>query len=228
MARGVFDQVICVSNSVHTAIQPLIGRLPCTVVPNGTAIPPKQDRQPHGPSPVFGIAMRLNADKGALCIPDIAQELAAQCPGAKLLIAGDGDAAAKLSLLIRSHHLSDVAVQLGYCAEMADFWSRVDVSLFISPRDTFGLTIIESMAHGVPVVGFRSGAGSDEVLLQTDRDFVVESGQPRQLVRTALELYRNQSRMDNFRTCGMTLVQERYSISAVTARVAEIYREMPR
>jgi glycosyltransferase involved in cell wall biosynthesis len=225
IARRLFDRVICVSESVRRAIQPLIGSLPSVVVPNGTRVPPKPNSRSPNKTPVFGIVMRLNRDKGALRVPDIAGELRAQCPGAKLLLAGDGDAAAEVASLIQSRGLSEVVDQLGYCGDMPGFWSRVDVSLFISPSDTFGLTIIESLAHGVPVVGFCASGGSDEILREIEGAIAVESTEPTDLVRTALKLYSEKSRLSELRVRGMRAVRERYAMSDVAAKITDIYEE---
>jgi glycosyltransferase involved in cell wall biosynthesis len=52
----------------------------------------------------------------------------------------------------------------GFVSPIGRFWADVDLAAFTSPCESFGLSLIEPVAAGVPAVGYLTGAGSDEVI----------------------------------------------------------------
>lgn len=96
-------------------------------------------------TPVFVYVGRVAIEKNITAFLD------ASLPGSKLII-GDGPAKAELAETYR-----DKAMFVGYKRgqELVDLLSIATVSVFPSKTDTFGLTILESMACGLPVAGYN-------------------------------------------------------------------------
>jgi glycosyltransferase involved in cell wall biosynthesis len=77
----------------------------------------------------------------------------------KLLIAGKGPAEKDLKRLAVDLGLKDNVVFLGMIKKKTDFFSQVDCVIIPSIQaESFGLTIIESMMAGLPVIASRIGA----------------------------------------------------------------------
>ena len=228
LLRRLCDAVVYVSESVKSESASFPRKTAMDTIANGISIPAleKARRKPSTDAPVFGVAMRLTIDKGASEIPKLAAELNARCPAAQLVIAGEGPARTDLENEIHRLKLSHAVTFLGHCAEMANFWSQIDVSFFVSPRDTFGLTIVESVANGVPVFGYRTGAGSDELLANLAPQPYHPKTTAGELVETALVLIRNPTAYAEAQRSSHARAVQDYDLQTCAGRLNAIYRRI--
>lgn len=228
LVRHLSDAFICVSHSVRAEVTAVFPRQRAFTVANGVKISsmPSLAKSLRDRAPVFGIAMRLFHDKGAMEICRIASELARQCPSSRLLVAGDGPAAPEVKQVVERLGLAYSVIFLGHCSDMEDFWSQIDVSFFVSPRDTFGLTIIESNARGIPVVAYRTGTGSDEVLGVINNEFHAPAGDASELVRQAVRLSADQPLYENVRQQFRSRVASNYDLAKCATEITKVYHEV--
>ena len=111
-------------------------------------------------------AGRLDREKR----PDIVLEAFARLPadfGAVLVLAGDGPLRASLEQRAaevgRAHVLPFIADR----GELARLYASADVYVSAHGHETFGLSVVEAQACGLPVVGVRGGAMIDRVRPET-------------------------------------------------------------
>ncbi len=103
--------------------------------------------------PVVGIIARLVKDKGHEYVLRAVKLLEKEYPSLKLIIAGDGPNRAALESLTAELELEEKVRFTGTVTDIAEFLSAMD--LFTLPatwREGFGLSIIEAMACGKPVI----------------------------------------------------------------------------
>lgn len=128
-------------------------------VGRGEAPPPAQG------APVLLCAGRVVHDKGMDVAIDALALLAADFPGARLRIAGDGPERARLTRRARSRGLGDRVEFLGWVppAHMPELVSRSSIVLCPSRLEGFGLVALEAALAARPVVAARVG-GLPEVV----------------------------------------------------------------
>lgn len=85
-----------------------------------------------------------------------------RCPDLHLLMAGEAFAEGRMlaeDIARRSHRsgLRDQIRNVGFWPDMTELYDAADVYMLTSERDPLPLTVLEAMAHGVPVVATRSG-----------------------------------------------------------------------
>jgi glycosyltransferase involved in cell wall biosynthesis len=132
-----------------------------TVIPNGldfgglnfdpaarTAV-----REQFGISPgtfVIGTLGRLDPNKRI----DLAIEAAAPLLGdaCKLLIIGRGEEGERLETVAARHGVAEHVIFGGYQADMTAMLSAFDLNLTASLQETFGLSVLEALANGLPVL----------------------------------------------------------------------------
>ena len=113
-------------------------------------------------------ACRLVGWKGIYYAIKAVAELIGKGYSLKYLIAGDGEERGKLEALAKESNISDNVVFLGRMqnSELPLYYSLADIAVFPSVADeTFGISIAEAMACGVPVVSTRVG-GIPEVVIE--------------------------------------------------------------
>ena len=174
LANWRADRVVAPSRAVADAFVDAGGRADLVaVVPNGVSLPgPAADtgarssgrRHPDLPEGfVFGIFSRLAPWKGQ----HVAIEALAQLEGACCLIVGaalfgEGDYARELRVLARQLGVADRIRFLGHREDVVELMRQVDVVVHpsISP-EPFGLTVVEAMLAGTPVLASRGGAAAE-------------------------------------------------------------------
>jgi glycosyltransferase involved in cell wall biosynthesis len=94
-------------------------------------------------------------------------------PKALFLIAGDGEERARLEGLSRELNIEEHVKWLGWQKDMSRFYKCLDVMLFNSDWDAVGLTPIEAICHGVPLVASVQQGGLNEILNKDDYGFLI-------------------------------------------------------
>lgn len=136
-------------------------------LPSDAATPPRQF--------VIGCMGRLVPGKGFGDVLVAAREVLRK--GARLRVAGDGPERPSLEKRSRELGLTQSVEFLGWVADAAAFWATCDVAVVPSHQsiESFGLTAVEAMASGRPVVATRNG-GLPEVVAHNATGFLVEPG----------------------------------------------------
>jgi glycosyltransferase involved in cell wall biosynthesis len=96
-------------------------------------------------------------------------------PDVELLVAGDGTHRDRLESLAETLGVADQTNFLGFVpdAELPSLYSSSDAFLFLSRYEGFGLTFLEAMASGTPVIGTPVG-GFPDIVTDGEEGFVVE------------------------------------------------------
>jgi len=124
----------------------------------------------------IGSVGRLRPGKGMDCLIRAFAQLRTQLP-ARLVLAGDGPARARLELLVRELGLQEDVEFLGWVMDVAEHWRGCDIAVFPPDRwpEPFGLAALEAMACGKPVVASRIGA-LPEIVVDGDTGHFVSPG----------------------------------------------------
>jgi len=106
------------------------------------------------------------------------------------------------------------------------FLQSIDVFSMPSPyADPKGLSLLESMANGAPVVQPSRGA-FPEIVGKTGGGVLFDPNEPKILAATLDELARNHDRLRQLSLKAAAGVRERYSISNMAKRTAEVYQSV--
>jgi glycosyltransferase involved in cell wall biosynthesis len=94
--------------------------------------------------------------------------------GWRLMIAGDGGLRPSLARTAHALGVADSVEFLGNVADTDRLLAGASVLLAPAPAEPFGLSVVEAMAHGIPVVAARGGAhletvGKDGILFPPDQ-----------------------------------------------------------
>ncbi len=117
--------------------------------------------------------------------------------------------------------------QLGYISDknlLLDIYNSADIFCTTSFDESFGLTVTESMACGLPVVGFNSGAISEQV--SADCGILVEPKNIKDLAMAIDELLNNDEKRKVFGSNCRKRALKNYSVEKFTDRYIALYREI--
>lgn len=149
------------------------------------------------------------------------------CPEFKLLLIGDGPEADSLSRLAVSLGVEDsVAIQRARVpnAVLSSIYSKAFVTAVPSEYEIFGMTILESLACGTPVVGRRTGGVAD-VVCDGVTGWLHDEDDPRLIAETILRMYRDESEYLGFRQRAAE-DSSRYDWKVLAPRFLDAYRRL--
>lgn len=164
---------------------------------------------------VLGVVGRLDPNKRfGLVIEAAAPLLDART---RLLIVGDGPDRQALEAAAREHNVTEYVTFTGSRNDVSAMLSAMDVFVASSKQETFGLSVLEAMANGIPVLYTTCPALTG-----------VETSRARQVPGTvedlrrefAAELAADRPRAD------VPEIRERYGIEAVTSRIDDLYEHL--
>ncbi|GAB3277990.1 glycosyltransferase [Parasphingorhabdus pacifica] len=104
----------------------------------------------HDGDHVVGVLGRLDPNKRFDLVIDAMAPLLGS--GNRLLIVGDGPDRARLEILAREHGIADDVIFAGERHDVSAMLSAFDLYVASSAQETFGLSVLEALANGVPVL----------------------------------------------------------------------------
>lgn len=148
-------------------------RVPEVVIPNGIELPGpptatrrRAARATLGLAPedfVVGIVARLTPEKAHEVLFEAVAKLAPSHAGLRLVVVGDGARETQLRQLARELGIADRVIFTGLRRDVPELLPGFDISCLSSVREAAPVSVIESMAAGVPVVATGCGAIPDMV-----------------------------------------------------------------
>jgi glycosyltransferase involved in cell wall biosynthesis len=225
--RKLVDAVVCVSKSVADRYKQKLGTdFPIFTVYNGLSAKtvglPQEVSDRSGP-PRFGIATRFEPNKGIEEFIEVAAKISDRLPGSRFVLAGEGRLFNHAKRLVAQRNLAKQFEFLGFVLDVEMFWRTLDVVVFTSPREPFGLRVIEPMLVGVPVVSYKTGYGSDELLLDGINALTAPFPNADALAEKAVSLILEPGRKSKLVAAARAIAEQSYGIERVASELTAVY-----
>lgn len=107
---------------------------------------------------------RLIKDKGYKSLIKAFAIIAPQHPEWTLVIYGDGQERKNLKKLIEHYDLSERISLAGISDDMDSVYQAGEIFVLPSKYESFGLSTVEAMSHGLPVIGFKDCTGTSDII----------------------------------------------------------------
>ncbi len=178
---------------------------------------------PRGP--LIGAVGRLSPEKGQIVLLRALPAIVAAFPEAACVFAGEGPSRAALEAEMRRLGIGDRVVLLGFRRDVPMVLAALD--LFVQPSiyEGFGLSLLEAMAAGLPIVASRVG-GIPEVIEDGHTGLLVPPQDPAALAGAVVRLLGDQEGARRLGESAAGRARERYSLARVAARVDDLYRDI--
>ena len=178
---------------------------------------------------VIGTVARLVASKGVDQLIHSLALIRPAMPDAHLLIVGDGEERGRLQELAVSLKLADVVHFAGALPHTRTALSLMQVFVFLpAAEEGFGLSLLEAMASGRPVVAVRRGGGASWLLREIGVGTQVEPGDAAGMAHAITQLLRNGEQACRSAGVARAVVTERYAIGRMVESVEAVYRDVIR
>lgn len=222
------DVTIAVSETVRTRLEKWgVPARKIVVIPNGLAFEGlgfdagarARGREQFGIEPdtyVLGVMGRLDANKRI----DLAIEAAAPLLGerCRMLIVGKGDDLARLQNVAAHHGVAQYVTFGGYQPDTVAMLSALDLYVATSAQETFGLSVLEALANGMPAL-YTACPALDGI--ETDRARKVAGNVAALREQIRVEVVAGpRTRTD------VPEVSRRYGIASVAGQIDDLYERL--
>ncbi len=227
------DCEICVSESIKKDLADMgLSKKKLRVIPNGIAFD-KFDRDVDrrakrnelgikGTDFVITTVGRLSWEKGQELLLKAAPGIIKKVPNAKFLIVGDGPLRKFLENLAEKEGLGDRVLFMGVREDIPEILKTSDCYVLPSKYESFGLTILEAMAAGIPVVATDVG-GVSEIVKHGETGLLISVRDSREVaeavIRSAADISFSRSMAERARE----MVRNRYRIEDMVKSHEDLY-----
>lgn len=172
--------------------------------------------------PVLAIIGRLHPVKGHRALLTMVPAILHACPGALLLVIGDGPERAGCEELARSLGIWPHVRFLGKRGDVPRLLSAIDLVLMPSQSEGLGLAAIEALAAARPVVAFAVG-GLPEVVADRVNGRLVPPADCEAFASAVIETLRDTPRRLSYAR-GAASSAQHFGVEAHVQRLIECYR----
>jgi len=153
--------------------------------------------------------------------------VAAEFPEAELEIAGEGPMKDELMSIVNRLDLKDRVKFLGTLAhkEIPELLRSADLFVRPSRFEGFGVSFIEAMACGVPVITCPSG-GIVDFVVDGETGILVQPDKPDELANAIISVFRDRGELFNLKKNALRMVRNRYSWDKIVDKVEEAYNAL--
>lgn len=134
-------------------------------------------------------------------------------PDVKLIVTGNATEYTKeLIGLVRELGVEESVVFTNYVKEsdMSKLYSNAAVYIYTSPEEDFGMGVIEAMASGVPVVGWRSG-GPSKTIIDGKSGFLIRPYKRFEFTSRVIELLTDRAKNEKMGEYAREHVRDKYT-----------------
>lgn len=144
---------------------------------------------------------------------------------AKLLFIGEGPELPAVQQLTFELGLQDYVMFLGKQEDITPMLSMADLMLLPSEKESFGLSALEAMACGVPVIASRAG-GIPEVVIHGETGFLAPIGAVDQMAADALKLLKHPMLWAEMSQHAVNWAKTHFAAERIVTQYEEIYRKV--
>jgi N-acetyl-alpha-D-glucosaminyl L-malate synthase BshA len=143
----------------------------------------------------------------------------------KLVLIGDGPDRTECEKLARELGIAEHVKFLGKQSVLVDILSCADVFLLPSQSESFGLSALEAMSCGVPVVGSNIG-GIPEVVIHGESGYVAEFGDIHRMARYVKDLLTNEKKWQLFSENSRKIAVEKFDSNLIIPQYEKLYFDL--
>ena len=172
------------------------------------------------------VALHMSNLRSGKRIEDLLAALARVRNGKRLrlLVLAGGDFA-PYRPLVESLGIQDRVIVRGAVPDVEDYLAASDFGVYTSESESFGLSILESMFHGHPVLATRAG-GVPEVVVDGETGFLLPPGDVGGFAARMEEMAEDPERFRAMGERGRARAEALFSADRIVDRYLEVYRRV--
>lgn len=175
--------------------------------------------------PIICIIGRLDRQKGHSILISALAMLKLRFPNFCLLVIGDGPLSFELRNIVKKLNLSINIIFLGRKTNIADYLQITDIYVQPSLWEGFGMTVVEAMAMGLPVIASQSG-GFLELIEDGYNGKYFEPNNPKDLYNKIISLSESKELRYSIGRNAFKYAEERFPGNVYADKLTAVYKKI--
>jgi glycosyltransferase involved in cell wall biosynthesis len=176
--------------------------------------------------PLIGFGTGLGQGKGIREFLEVLPVISRYLPEARFVLAGDGPLLTWARDYARTRGLEQTLAFPGFIRGMSTFWANLDFALFTSPRETFGMSLLEPQSVGTVVAGYLNDSGSDELFIPGRTGILAPWGDKDTLAREIAVTWSDPDKYAQIAAAAREYLRTRFSLEVMTRNTIKLYKEL--
>jgi len=219
-----FHQAVAVSRDMQNAFVKQYGfdKMKVSVIHNGIEVPEISTKRYNVCPFVIGSSGRLFPVKDYPFMVKIAKAIREKTSRVSFNLAGDGPERPKLHALIQQYRLNGTFVLKGHLKDMSAFYQGLDLYLNTSIHEGIPMSVLEAMAHGLPVIAPKVG-GFAEIVDNGVDGYLLSERDPRDFAEKCLILHENKEMWQQMSQAARQKVVREFSMENMARKYYNLY-----
>lgn len=173
--------------------------------------------------PLVGICGAIQESKGHEIFVKAAAKISRTCPQAHFVVIGRGqpEYLRHLADMARGLGIANRLLYTGWRTDIPEIFRELQVLVIASKQEAFGLTAIEGMATGIPVVSTRCG-GPEEVIKDGETGYLVDQGNHVEIAQRVIELLASDELRHFLGRAGQEHAEQFFSVECCVAKIEQL------
>lgn len=231
---GVLDAIVVLTEETATWIEKNTNAKQLFVIPNALTYPMPaathhSEQKPiylHNKMNIIAVG-RLDKQKGFDRLIQVCSVVLPIFPNWHVTILGEGCERKYLQSLISKYGLQDRVTMPGTVGNISQWYHAADLYVLTSLFEGFPNTLIEAMAHGLPVVSVDCDTGPRDIVRDKVDGLLVKQGDSNALMLAVSDLMSNENKRKLY-GLRATEIRERLSIEKISAKWQAVFEEVMR
>jgi glycosyltransferase involved in cell wall biosynthesis len=158
---------------------------------------------------------------------ETAREIASHADGISFELAGEGPEVERIGDRIRRYGLERTFLLRGFLNEVSTFYHGLDLYLNTSRHEGIPMSVLEAMAHGLPIVAPDLG-GLREIIDDGVQGYLVKEREPRCFAERCMLLYRDEGLRQRMGLAAKERIEAVFSSGRMARDYYRLYRSLPK
>lgn len=162
------------------------------------SINPTKERNRNGIKKILFVGTNMQR-KGLPTLISAAPTILTKYPGTKFIVVGEDPAISTMKVLSMNLGVLNNFIFLGWQSQddLLDIYADADIFVMPSLTEAFGVTLLEALAAGVPVITTKTG-GIPEIIHDGENGLLIAPDNPEELIQAVDKIFYNRSLANTF------------------------------
>jgi len=192
------------------------------VIHNGVEVPLEMPVTAGKKFFVLGSAGRLVPIKDYPLMVEIAKEVSRETDRILFELAGEGPEMEKILRLVKRYGLEKSFLLRGFENNLSSFYSGIDLYLNTSIHEGIPMSVLEAMAHGIPVIAPKVG-GLTEIIDDGVNGYLVEGRKVNVFAEKCISLYTNDTLRKEMGSAARKKIINEFSMEKMVREYYNLY-----
>ena len=226
--RFCFDKIIAVSNDITYRLvrERSFPTHKLVTIHNGIEIPSLRNQfKDNKKEIIIGSAGRLVPVKDYKLMVSIANKICKKDSRVKFILAGEGPEKDNIISRIKDYGLDGKFELLGHVDNMEEFYTTIDIYLNTSIHEGIPVTILEAMAHAIPVIAPNVG-GIPEIISHGKTGYLMTTRDPDAIADFINELIQHKENLRTVARISREKIEKDFSLDSMVKAYLSVYENI--